>query len=111
MLTAAQGLNLAVRFGLELALLAVVAVAAWRGTRSRAARLAAVVLLPGAVAVGWVLLVHGPSVPGPVQIAAQLAALAVGLTALRLLGARLPTTGAVAALAVGNAVLLAVWNQ
>ena len=59
MLTAAQDLNLAVRFGLELALLAVVAVAAWRGARSRAARLAAVVLVPGAVAVGWVLLVHG----------------------------------------------------
>ena len=111
MLIAAQGLNLAVRFGLELGLLAVVAVAAWRGTRSRAARLAAVVLLPGAVAVGWVLLVHGPSVPQPVRITAQLAALALGLTALRRLGARLPTTAAVAALAVGNAVLLAVWNQ
>ena len=50
MLTAAQGLNLAVRFGLELGLLAVVAVAAWRGARSRAARLAAVVLLASAVA-------------------------------------------------------------
>ena len=111
MLPAAQAVNLAVRFGLELALLAVVTLAAWRGARSRAARLAATVLVPGAVAVGWVLLVHGPPVPQPVRTAAQLAALAIGLTALRRLGARLPTTAAVAALAVGNAVLLAVWNQ
>ncbi|MGY1831166.1 hypothetical protein ACI8AA_12200 [Geodermatophilus sp. SYSU D01180] len=111
MLPAAQHLDLAVRFGLELALPAVVAVAAWRGARSRSARLAAVVPVPGAVAVGWVLLVHGPSVPQPVRIAAQLGALALGLTALRRLGARLPTTATVAVLAVGNAVLLAVWNQ
>ena len=111
MLTAAQHLNLAVRFALELGLLAVVAVAAWRGARSRTGRLAAVVLLPGAVAVGWVLLVHGASVPQPVRIAAQLAALALGLTALRRLGGRLPTTAAVAVIAVGNAALLAVWNQ
>jgi hypothetical protein len=111
MLTAAQDLDLAVRFGLEQALLALVAVAAWRGARSRTGRLAAVVLLPGAVAVGWVLLVHGASVPQPVRVAAQLAALALGLTALRRLGARLPATAAVAALAVGNALLLAVWNQ
>ncbi|SNR90477.1 Protein of unknown function [Geodermatophilus saharensis] len=111
MLTAAQDLNLAVRFGLELGLLAVVAVASWRGVRSRAARLAAVVLVPGAVAVGWVLLVHGASVPQPVQTGAQLGALALGLLAFRRLGARLPATAAVAALAIGNAVLLAVWNQ
>ncbi|MGY1638935.1 hypothetical protein ACI78V_20005 [Geodermatophilus sp. SYSU D00742] len=39
------------------------------------------------------------------------AAQGLGLTALRGLGARLPTTAAVAALAVGNTVLLAVWNQ
>ncbi|WP_448640867.1 hypothetical protein [Geodermatophilus sp. URMC 63] len=96
MLAAAQDLNLAVRFGLELGLLAVVAVAARRGARSRTGRLAAVVLVPGAVAVGWVLLVHGASVPQPVRVAAQLGALALGLTA---------------ALAVGNAALLAVWNH
>ncbi|MGR7023684.1 hypothetical protein [Geodermatophilus sp. URMC 62] len=111
MLAAAQSLNLAVRFGLELGLLALVAVAAWRGARPRAGRLAAVVLMPGAVAVGWVLLVHGPSVPPPLRIATQLAALALGLTALRRLGAGLSATAAVTALAVGNAVLLAVWNQ
>ncbi len=111
MLTAAQDLNLAVRFGLELALLAVVALAAWGSARSRATRLAAVVLVPGAVGVGWVLLVHGASVPPPVRIAAQLGALALGLTALRRLGARLSTTAAVAVIAVGNAALLAVWNQ
>ncbi len=66
---------------------------------------------PGAVAVGWVLLVHGGSVPQPVRIVARLGALALGLTALRRLGAGLPATAAVAVLAVGNAVLLAVWNQ
>ena len=111
MLAAAQGLDLAVRFALEPGPVAVVAVAAWRGARSRTGRLAAVVLLPGAVAVGWVLLVHGGSVPQPVRIVAQWGALALGLTTLRRLGAGLPTIAAVAALAVGDAVLLAVWNQ
>jgi hypothetical protein len=110
-LTAAQDLDLAVRSGLELALLAVVAPAAWRGARSRAARPAAAVLVPGAVAVGWVLLVHGGSVPQPVRIVAQLGALALGPTALPRLGVGLPATAAVVVLAVGNAVLLAVWNQ
>jgi hypothetical protein len=110
-LTAAQDLDLAVRLGLGLALLAVLALAACRGARSLAARLAAAVLVPGAVAVGRVLLVHGASVPQPVRIAAQLGVLTLGLTSLRRLGARLPTTAAVAALAVGNAALLAVWNQ
>jgi hypothetical protein len=111
MLAAAQNANLALRFGLEMALLAVVAVAAWRSGHTPATRWTRVVLLPGAVAVAWVLLVHGASVPPPVRAAAQVAALALGVVVLRRLGARPLTTSSLAALAVGNAVLLAVWNQ
>ena len=111
MLAAAQTANLAVRFGLEIALLAVVAVAAWRTGRTPRSRWARVVLVPGAVALAWLLLVHGTSIPQPVRVAAQLAALAVGIAALRRVGARPLTTSSLTALAVGNAVLLAVWNQ
>ena len=110
-LAAAQNANLAVRFLLEAGLLAVVAVAAWRSGRSPVARWARVVLVPAAVAVGWVLLVHGLSVPQPVRMAAQVGALALGVAALRRLGSRALTTSSLAVLAVGNAVLLTVWNQ
>ncbi len=88
MLAAAQNLNLLVRFLLELALLGVVAAAVGRGMRPSAARLAAVVLLPVMVAVGWVVLVHGDSMPPPVRTTAQIAALALGIVALRRLGFR-----------------------
>ncbi len=111
MFAAAQNLNLLVRLLLELALLGVVAVAAWRGIPSPAVRVAGVVLLPVVIALGWVLLVHGDSIPQPVRTAAQVAALALGIVALRRLGASTLTVSAVAGLAVGNAVLLAVWNQ
>jgi Protein of unknown function (DUF2568) len=111
MLAAAQNANLAVRLVLELALLAVVTSATWRGLRRPAARLAGVVLVPAAVVAGWVLLVHGQSVPEPVRIAAQVGALALGVAALRRLGAGPLATSVLGALAVGNAVLLAVWNQ
>ncbi len=69
------------------------------------------VLVPAAVAAGWVLLVHGASEPQPVLMAAQVSALALGVAALRRLGTRALTTSSLAALAVGNAVLLAVSNQ
>ncbi len=110
-LAAAQNAHLAVRFLLETGLLAVVAVAAWRSGRSPVTRRAGVVLVPAAVAVGWVLLVHGVSVPQPVRMAAQVGALALGVAALRRLGSRALTTSSLAALAVGIAVLLAVSNQ
>ncbi len=67
--------------------------------------------MPAAVAVGWVLFVHGASEPQPVLTAAQVSALALGVAALRRLGTRALTTSSLAALAVGNAVLLAVSNQ
>lgn len=111
MVATAQNLNLLVRFLLELALLGVVAAATWRTVRSPGPRLAGVVLVPAAVAVGWVLLVHGESVPGPVRVTAQVSALLVGLVALRRLGAGAVLSSALAALAVANAVLLVVWNQ
>ena len=110
-LAAAQNANLAVRFLLETGLLAVVAVAAWRSGRSPVARWARGVLVPAAVAVGWVLFVHGASVPQPVRVTAQVGALALGVAALRRLGSRALTTSSLAVLAVGNAVLLAVSNQ
>ncbi len=111
MLAAAQNLNLLIRFLLELALLGVVAAAAWRGLRPSGVRLAAVVLLPAMVAVGWVVLVHGDSMPQPVRATAQIAALALGIAALQRLGLRSRTISAIAGLAVTNAVLLVVWNQ
>ncbi len=107
-LAAAQNANLAVRLLLETGLLAV---ASWRGGGSPVTRWAGVVLMPAAVAAGWVLLVHGVSVPQPVRMAAQVGALALGVAALRRLGSRALTTSSLAVLAVGNAVLLAVWNQ
>jgi hypothetical protein len=110
-LAAAQNANLAVRFLLETELLAVVAVAAWRSGRSPVARWARGVLVPAAVAVGWVLFVHGASVPQPVRVTAQVGALALGVATLRRLGSRALTTSSLAVLAVGNAVLLAVSNQ
>ena len=111
MLAAAQNLNLLVRFLLELALLGVVAAAAWRSLRPSAPRLAGVVLLPALVAVGWVVLVHGDSMPQPVRATAQIAALALGIVALRRLDFRVSTISVLAGLAVANAVLLVIWNQ
>ncbi len=111
MVATARNLNLLVRLLLELALLAVVAVAAWQGIPSTAVRVAGVVLLPTVIALGWVLLVHGDSIPQPVRTAAQVAALALGIVAMMRLGASTLTVSAVAGLAVGNAVLLDVWNQ
>ena len=111
MVATAQNLNLLVRFLLELALLGVVAATAWRGLRPSAAQLAGVVLLPALVAVGWVVLVHGDSMPQPVRTSAQLAALALGMVALQRLGFRALTVSAIAGLAAANAVLLVVWNQ
>ncbi len=111
MLAAAQNLNLLVRLLLELALLGVVAAAVGRGMRPSAARLAAVVLVPALVAVGWVVLVHGDSMPPPVRATGQIAALVVGIVALQRLGLRALTISAIAGLAVANALLLVVWNQ
>jgi hypothetical protein len=111
MLAAAQAANLALRFGPEMALLAVVAVVAWRSGHSPVIRWTRVVVLTGAVAVAWALLVHGDSVPTPVRVIAQVAALVLGVAALRRVGARPRTSSSLAVLAVGNAVLLAAWNQ
>ncbi len=111
MLAAAQNLNLLVRFLLELALLGVVAAAAWRGLRLSAARLAGVVLLPAPVPVGWVVLVHGDAMPQPARTTAQIAALALGISALNRVGFRALTVSALAGLAVADAVLLVVFNQ
>jgi Protein of unknown function (DUF2568) len=109
MLTAAQNANLLVRFLLELALLTVVGLTAWRSLRSPVWRGIAVVAAPAAVAVGWAVLVQG-DVSAPVRAGAQLAALLLGVGCLLRLGTpRL--AGALTAVALLNAALLVVWNQ
>jgi hypothetical protein len=109
MIPFAQHSNLAVRFLLELALLAAVGGATWQSVAQPALRLLAAVAAVSAVALAWGALVHG-TVPGPVSAGAQLGALALGTYALVRLGApRVAAAFTVTALV--NAALLAVWNQ
>jgi hypothetical protein len=110
MITALQNANLAVRFLLELALLAAVTTAAWRMVDGAALRPLAAAAAAIAVGTAWVLLVHGEHIPTAVQVTAQVAALALGAAALVRLG--------VSGLAIGftitallNAALLVAWNQ
>ena len=110
MLDLLQNANLAVRLGLEVALLLAVGYAAWRGIPHRGLRLVAVFALPLSVAVLWVMVVHGSGVPAPLQIAAQIALFAAAATGLVLVRrARLAAGFAVVALA--NACLMAIWAQ
>jgi hypothetical protein len=102
--------NLAVRLGVEVALLLAVGYAAWRGITRRSLRLVAVVALPLSVAVLWVTVVHGSGVPAPLRIGAQMALFAAAATGLVLVRrARLAAGFAVVALA--NACLMAIWAQ
>lgn len=110
MLSLLQNTNLAVRFGLELALLAAVSYTAWRTMPTGVLRLVGAVAVPILVAVVWATVVHGSGVPAAVQVGTQVllfAAAACGLAAVHhtRLGASF------AALAVVNAVLMTVWAQ
>ena len=109
MTAALQATNLAVRFLLELALLAAVALAAWRLVPGPA-RVVAAVAVPVVLAVLWAVLVHGDGVPPAVRAGAQVAALGLGVAAVLALGApRL--AAALTAAALANAALLAAWQQ
>src|SRR3954453_1116351 len=80
MLSIAENLNLAVRLGSELALLAAVSHWAWRTVRGRA-RLAATVAAPLAVATVWATVVHGTG-PVAVRLGTQVLLFAVATGAL-----------------------------
>ena len=91
------GWNLALRFGLELAAIAGLAVAAWR-LADGPVRWIAVVVVPAAAAVVWTTfnVPDDPSrsgeapvvVPGSIRLAIELAVLAGGAAAVGLVGRR-----------------------
>jgi hypothetical protein len=110
MLTTAQNANLAVRFALELALLASVSAWAWRTLPAGVPRLLATIALPLLVAVIWATVVHGASVPVAVQIAAQIALFTTAALALVRIG-QPRAAAAFAVVAVLNAALMTAWNQ
>ena len=105
-----QTLNIALRFCLELALLAAIAVWTWRTIQHRGLRIVATVALPLAAAVAWGTFVHGelvPSVTGVLVEVALFAAAAAALVAVR----RPRLAGAFVAAVVANAGLMALWAQ
>ena len=105
-----QTLNIALRFCLELALLAAIAAWAWRTIQHRGLRILATVALPLAAAVAWGTFVHGelvPSVTGVLVEVALFAAAAAALVAVR----RPRLAGAFVAAVVANAGLMALWAQ
>jgi Protein of unknown function (DUF2568) len=110
MLQTLQTLNLILRFGLELALLAALAVWAWRRIERQAPRILAAVGLPLAMAVAWGTFVHGeliPSLTGVLVEVAFFAAAAAALVAVRRPRLAAAFVGAV----VVNAGLTTVWAQ
>lgn len=110
MLDLLQNANLAVRFGLEVALLVAVGYAAWRGIPQRGLRLVAVFALPLSVAVLWVTVVHGSGVPAPLRSGAQIALFAAAATGLVLVR-RARLAAGFAVVAIANASLMAIWAQ
>ena len=59
MFNAIKSLNLLVRFGLEMCLLAAIAVACWRTVTNETIRLVATITLPIIVMIVWATVVHG----------------------------------------------------
>lgn len=110
MITALKSLNLALRFGLELALLAALTVYCWRTLPSGTARLVGSVGIPLVVMVIWATFVHGPAIPAPVQIAVQVALFGVAVAAVAVLG-RPELALTFAGTAVVNAALMVAWSQ
>ena len=110
MLATARLLNLAVRFAIELVLLAAVTTAAWHAPSAPALRYVAALAAALAVSTGWVLVVHNPSLATPVRVSAQAAALALGIGCL--LWLRAPeAAAALTVTALLNAALLSAWDQ
>jgi hypothetical protein len=107
MLQTLQALNLMLRFTLEIAILAALALWAWRRIERRGIRLVAVITLPLAAAVAWGTFVHGELVPSVTGVLVELglfAAAAAALVAVRHPRLAAAFVGAV----VVNAGLLAV---
>jgi hypothetical protein len=77
-----EDLNLVLRFCIEMALLGIAGVWAWRTVQGRNLRLVATVCLPLLVAMIWGSVVHGAGVPGSVQLATQVVLFALGTVAL-----------------------------
>ena len=110
MLATAKLLNLAVRFIVELGLLAAVTTAAWQLPSTPALRFAAAAGAVLAVSTAWVLVVHDGSLPTSVRVGAQATALALGIGALLWLHAPQAAV-ALTVTALLNAALLTAWNQ
>jgi hypothetical protein len=109
MLTTIHSANLALRFCLEMALLAVVGLWAWRSFEGRL-QVAATIGLPLVVMTIWGSVVHGAGVPGAVQFGTQVVLFAAAAVALvRIRHANLAALFGVAV--VVNALLMAVWAQ
>ena len=110
MLATAKLLNLAVRFVVELALLAAVATAAWHATSSPPLRYVAAIAAALTVSTGWVLVVHNARLATPVRLGGQAAALALGNGCLLWLHAP-RAAAALTVTALLNAALLNAWDQ
>jgi hypothetical protein len=109
-LATAKLLNLAVRFTVELVLLGAVTAAAWHLPSTPALRHLAALAAVLTVSTGWVLVVHNASLAPPVRVAAQAAALALGIGCL--LWLRAPeAAAALTVTALLNAALLSAWDQ
>lgn len=110
MMAALKNLNLALRFGLELSLLAALAIYCWRTLPAGAARVTGTVGVPIVVMVVWAIVVHGATVPAPVQIAVQVVLFGAAVATVAAL--RRPELAATfAATAALNAALMASWGQ
>jgi hypothetical protein len=110
MIATLQSANLLLRFLLELTLLAVAALVAWRSFDRTGVRVAAATVAPLAVAVLWATVVQGAQVPAPVRLGTQVVLFGLAVVALARLGRRRLAAG-FAAVTVANAVLMTVWAQ
>ena len=110
MLATAQMLNLAVRFGVELALLAAITTAAWHVPSVTALRYVTASGALLAVSTVWVLVVHDDGLATSIRLGAQVAFLALGVSCLLWLQAT-RAAAALTVIALLNAWLLAAWNQ
>jgi len=105
-----KNLNLALRFGLELTLLAALAIYCWRTFPAGAAQVAATIGVLIVVMVIWATVVHGAGVPAPVRVAVQVLLFGVAVASAAAL--RRPELAAILAAATAvNAALMALWGQ
>ena len=110
MIATLKTINIGLRFGLEVALLTVLAVYCWRTIPPGAARLAATVAVPLAVMTVWATVVHGATIPSGVQLATQVALFALAAAAIA--AQRRPELAALfLSVVAANAALMVVWGQ